>query len=370
MHSILAHKALRRFGGSRAAPVANVACTRSPSRMLAIAVCIAACAYSFVATTFASDARAAPANNVAADAATLKAAANGWDGMSLRMRSAVGQVDWFQDLRSRNKEKYQDFYVSEKVQFWITEREGKVIVDVYDRSNKWEHRYVGCYNAEYAFVAAQYEKGGAYILTEYGRDSAILDRLRGYVLGYVPGLKSSHDLHYESRTLSQIVGSPDFSLLSSADVRVGGRSLKQIAFSFFRTEKGGPDSRSVRRCELLVDPSANWRIVKSVFHDGIWDTTAETSYADLPYDVARLTRYEERGRTSDGSENVVLANYTALSFQPTRPAEFRLPAIGMPEIPSPGRRRWLMLLIVGGNLLLIGLVLAVLHRRRTRLSRG
>lgn len=310
------------------------------------------------------------------DAEIVKAAAAGWDWLAMTMRNVVGRVDWVHNLRSSNKEKYQDsYYVSKKVQFWLTEHEGKVVADVYDKDvngkpDKWLHPYVACYNNEYAFVAAKYEKEGAYILTEYGRDEAKMTRVKLYVSKYMPGLEYPYDIQGDTRSLSKIVVSPDFSLTTCCDVQEAGRSFKELVFSSSPSADFAPYDRSTRHCQLLVEPSASWRTIKSIFRDATWDVNRVNSYAGAGDEPARLTKVEEFGKANDGGDNTMHIEYLALSFQPTRPAEFRLSAIGMPEIPSPGRRRWLMLLLVGGNLLLIGLILAVLHRRRVRLSRG
>ena len=330
-----------------------------------IAVC--ACVVAFVTSaTCPCHATAATGNT---DAEFVKAAVAGWDGLALKMRNVTGQVDWVKNLRSTNQSHYKDSWVSEKVQFWITEREGKVVADVFDKHNKWLHQYVYCYNREYAFGAVRHEREGVYVLTEYARDDERISRMKSVIRHYVPRLQSPYDIDGDTRTLSQIAVSPDFSLASCRDVQNAGRSFKELVFSFSPSADFAPYDRSVRHCQLLVEPSASWRIVKSVLRDATWDVNRVNSYAGSGDEPARLTRVEELGKANDGTDDDYHIEYTTLSFQPTRPAEFRLSAIGMPEIPSPGRRRWLMLLIVGGNLLLIGLVLAALYRRRVRLSR-
>jgi hypothetical protein len=76
----------------------------------------------------------------------------------------------------------------------------------------------------------------------------------------------------------------------------------------------------------------------------------------------------EHAVASDGAEEMATFKFSKLSFQPTPPSEFLLPAFGLPEVKSESSGHSSRLFAIVVSLIAIAILLYLAYRNRARLG--
>jgi len=299
-------------------------------------------------------------------------AALGWKRLEASMGEVTGVATCTRDFRSTNPKYAKDRWSKQVTHFWLTASAGKVITDSYDRSGKWTARNACCFNPDYAFAVKQPVQDGAYIITMHGRDPATIEQMKARVASYPHGMRASYDFDYaEIRTLAEIVKGEEFHLESCRDVERDGHRLVEAEFTFDLTGYFANGVRvrelgmkaSKRWAKVVLDPSADWRILSSVVKYDQWTRPIEISYAPNSPAPAAMSKIVQASVASDGAKDTYVVDFSSVSFESTPLSEFYLGSFSLSEIPTGRQVRSWRLILTGLSLFAIGIVLYLLYRR-------
>lgn len=294
---------------------------------------------------------------------------SGWKRLEKSLKNASGTIKWSRSTHATDHQKYAPDYRGNEVRrFWLSDSAGKVIIDYQNDAGEWISRKVYCFNADYGFIAAQSVRDGPYLLASYGvNNDDAMTRAKGLVHDYANDLCRSYDLLAEARTLAEIVTSPDFTLRSCVERDENGRALVEAEFSFTPPGRSwvGPSGSPIS-AKLLLDPSADWRILTTEVKGAAWNRQSRNSYQPdaPPGSMAKMVRHNV---TTDGkATDDYSLDFSTFSFETPAASEFRLPSVGLAELSV--KRRWgfWRLVLIGGNILIVGIALYFYSRRRER----
>ncbi len=231
------------------------------------------------------------------------------------------------------------------------------------RSNWLSCRVVGS-NPEYAFGAKRGVAEGAFSLTQYGTDDGAR-KMPKFRSADIKDLLGASHVPLPVVTFIEDFRSGTIVELSSRAVDDASGQFVEFTFSIpptARLEKVPPSERVLK---VVADKARGYRIVRTAAPCGPHLAyTSSVRYADDSYVISGVDYVMDESPR----EAVTKVFFTILSQEniAIAPAEFRLPSIGIAEIPSPGRRTAWRLLIVAGNLILLGLVGLYYLRKKNR----
>lgn len=295
-------------------------------------------------------------------------AATGLERLEKSFQSVSATVKWSRKTHSTDFQKYAPDYQGNQVRkIWFAGSSGKVIIDYYNAEGVWKSRKVYCFNPDYGFVAAQSIQDGPYILASYGiNNDQAMARARLSVLDFVRDLQWTYDLVAEYRTLGQIVRSPDFHLISCVERKEGERRVVDAEFSF--TPPGGSwvgPSGSPISAKATFDPAADWRLLSTVVKGATWNRQSQNTYTPDELQPGAISKMVRHNTSTDGlSADDYSLDISSLSFAMPAFGEFRLGSVGLPELSVKKGWGFWRLVLIGGNILLIGLLLFFYSRRR------
>jgi hypothetical protein len=291
-------------------------------------------------------------------------ATGGWKTLQRLSESAFGQFDRIRDVHFVDPARGSDRWHRTAFRFWRTLEAGKEIADTYDRDGKWTGGSARVYNIEYAVILKRTVQDAPYIVTAYGRDPKMIQRVKAEIDADLDALDAVYGLPLAEITLLGAVRAGDYRLVSCEPVKPERQGLVEASISFtnglFRNKP-----RFVS-ADIVMDPSQNWRVLDSTVHDRMYTNTTHVEY-DGP--DAAIRRVVQRGQPDDRSgTDVVTTEVSSLSFGETPASEFRLASLGLPEIGTPASHRRWNSAIIGGNLVVLALLIYLLYRRRRKRS--
>jgi hypothetical protein len=255
--------------------------------------------------------------------------------------------------------------VTQRIQYWLSDRAMKLCVDSYEPSGKWKDRRVFCVNTDYAFVAEQPVQGARYFLKKYGRDQATIDQVKTSIVLRIYYLEIPYHVQMDPRTLPEVFASGDVELISCRESQPVGSNLVEVQYNFKPSGVPARQDPSIRRSIDILDPNADWRVVKSTQTSEQGKYELDISYAPNQDGRWVMAKSVCRG-TLKNATLVETSEFDSISRQPVPPSEFYLSSVGLPEVPTAGDRRFWRLVLIGGNLILVGLVLLVVYQRRKK----
>ena len=263
--------------------------------------------------------------------------------------------------------------------FTVNGQSGKVATDVYaEKSGRWQwsKRTVCGINSGYSFVAIQTTKDGPYFTQECGADAATRQHVRLKALA--AGLRSAAlplAVNLDGRSLPELVASKGFELVACRDETEKGRDLVEAEFSFKPAGEDLVGGTGVRKCVVLLDPAADWHVVKCTTKAARMDTnqgemvsTTELTYAGGKGETETLSSVTSTFGTAMGT-TTGKTDFTFLSHDATPQAEFFLPSFGLPDCYGVTAIRWRRLVIIGINCIILGFILYLIYRRLARTKR-
>jgi hypothetical protein len=295
-------------------------------------------------------------------------AAAGWDTLKRSMSPLVGRATWTYevDVTDPGDPEYgKHVFRNQKLSFWIIEGAAKVRVETYDQSGRWSGGSVYGVNPEYAFVLGQAVQDGPYFIKSCGRDIETIERVRLQLdvtaLAY---LRTPYGIESDFRTLPDLTRSGGFKLLSCKGLQEPSRELAEVEFTFTPVGQAATGDPSVRRARVVLDPTQNWRVIRS-------GTTRDGEHSELSVDYASTdaTSMSALVRRSTFPKSKITERivYEPFSHAITPRGEFYLPTYGLPECPVTGSgRRVSSLFWIGANLVVIGLIAVALYYLRER----
>ena len=244
--------------------------------------------------------------------------------------------------------------------FWITEDAKKTVQELYDTSRKWYGRRVVGVNPDYAFIAGQKVQDGPYVLRESHRDQPGIDHLASTMveLGCV---QLPIESPVSGETLIQTVKRDDFKLISSRELTEAGHKYFEIKFEVMvkvpaKNQDNPPEKLT---STVVLDPAANWHVVKSSSSRKDLDWNMEVHYAP----DGTVSDWVTHRRTPQGTYTGT--NTFTLEHQPTALSEFSLTALQLPEPPGGGLSwNWLLLLIAFALAVLVAIFTVIMRRKQ------
>lgn len=253
-----------------------------------------------------------------------------------------------------------------RVRFWISESSAKLTIDWYDPKDHWQMQSLYGLNPQYAFIAERSTEDAPYHLRDFGRESDSIQRIRELIESHGLGdIEASFHAEQDVRSLPELFRSSNLTLQSCSRVQSGGRDLFQVEFTDPPSERVAKHDPALRYGRVILDPAFDWRVVSQNVHTDKWKETEELEYGpevSKPATIKTLT-YRSVWPTA---QEIRVIEFSPPSYDAITESEFTLSSIGLPEIPSPGRQRASRLLIIGGNLVVLGIILGWLYRRRQR----
>jgi hypothetical protein len=298
--------------------------------------------------------------------AMLEKAVNGWKHLLTSTSPITATATTVSEaaMTDRNDPGYGKKNVTKySYTFLSSEKSKKVIVDVFDGSEKWQRRVVVGSNPEYGFRANQIIENGPYFISECIRDQKPYDHVNAFLNAFFVKLLAPVSVCAVEELLPDIVARDSFKLLGAQRIEKDNHSYVELRFSFLPIDTGPRDDKTPISCTFIVDPAADWRAV-SAFEEGRGVTIA----TEIIYDGGEVSdglRKVTWDRTLANSKGFETFEIASISHEPPTEREFYLPSLGLPdcaELRTSGNRR---LLFIAINLLVIGVILSILsHRRR------
>ncbi|HEX4055518.1 MAG TPA: hypothetical protein VHX86_14735 [Tepidisphaeraceae bacterium] len=285
----------------------------------------------------------------------------GWHSLRTSLLPVAGSLTWvdIMDMPDPTEPGYikGGIYNKEVRQFWLTDRAAKVISDRFDKSGKWMSRSVNCYNPDYAFYAMQYDRDGPYYLGMYGTTSDVHDRIRQHVENQLFPVEVSF-------IKGEALGNDATHIAFCRDVDVNGKHLVDVGLTY--TPSGNEaKNASIRQDELFWDPAASWRLVRERLTTTELNAWTVVDYmsdqSELYYARKVVIQVNMQGRKAIDTNTFIVEPVLHPSLGPM---EFRLPSIGLPELPPEGSRRFEHLTIIAANFLGIGVLLYIYYRKK------
>jgi hypothetical protein len=208
---------------------------------------------------------------------------------------------------------------------------GKVVYDSYDQAGKWRSRNAYCFNPRYAFALRQTARDRPFVVTMKGQDPKTRDKARGAVTSFTRGVWAPYNLDADIRPLSGIVRGNDCSIVDCREITQDGRALVQVDFTFNLTGRLATMPQPKRSASLVLDPTADWRIVSSVLKWGPWTTSTRITYSPTSSMKAAVSTIVGRGISTEGASDDRDIEVTSLSAEATPDKQFNLSAFGLPE---------------------------------------
>jgi hypothetical protein len=296
-----------------------------------------------------------------------KEAPAGWKRMEQSMRSVSGKATFIRDMHATGpKYPKKEVWYKEIFEFSFDDTDGKSVQDSYDKAGTWISHHVYCFNADYAFQLKKLSQDSSYFVERHGFAPPTTDSIRRLVRHQPRGIRAAYALEGEVRPLADLIKAPDFHLIGCKDVKRSGNDLVEVEFEF-NLNVGvdqGPPSRVHE--QLLLDPGADWRVLSSVDKMGVWTGTITITYDDTSRSLANVAKVVERNVASDGAVDTYTTEFSPLSHEAPPRSQFLLTAFGLPEIQPEGHGGGSRLIWIGITLLVIGLLLNLLYRRRER----
>jgi len=257
-----------------------------------------------------------------------------------------------------------------ELHFSIDNGSARIQVDDKDKNGNRRRTIFGA-NPEYSFTAAQSSPDGPYFIKSCGRDTETVDSIRKTIEILVASdLHASFGVDTDLRTLPELMKSDGWTVHHCADVSLDGRHVIEVGCSWMPTAqdsqkyKKGEEQR--RHAMLYLDPAADWRVLKisTTIGDSV-QTSFQVSYVPTDGNSARIARSVRRNvyRASVITDTIEFPSWTTT---PTSASEFYLPSLGLPDCPDPKQRLRARLLLIGGNLIVIGTVTLFLYYWRRR----
>ena len=231
-----------------------------------------------------------------------------------------------------------------------------------------ERRQVIASNPEYGFSAHQTIENGPYFITSCLRRPAAAR----------PGERRA------ARANLQLVGA-DWGLIreglapryrhsrqlqtaGARHVEIDGRKYVEFQVSFIAGAGTIFDQKTPVRCTIVVDPAADWRVVRTSGEQGGQSETMEVSYGtskggNTLWKTVENCRYSNL-RTSGVTE------FDSMSHELPPDSEFYLGSLGLPDCPASGMTRSRWLLFIAFDLLVLGAIFAFLYRRKRASTRA
>ncbi len=303
-----------------------------------------------------------------------KEAAAGWQRLRESISPVIGSLTRSYEAESLDKDRKdptrgQSVVEKNNIQFWLQDGLAKMVLDRQISGSPFVRRVFGV-NSDYAFIADEAQQNGAYYLTECGQSGANLSHVNLGIDSLVRmQLQSPYGVGFEFQTLIEIVKSHEFQILRCQEREEMAHGLcVEVEFTFRPTERMAAALKSTSmRAMILLDPSANWRVVRSTAKSDDGEIRTEITYSangDNPGDIARLVRHYEFP-TARAIETI---EFTHTSYESTPRSEFYLPALGLPDCPmSDANNPWhWRTFLIGVNLVVVGVILLVLYQRHRR----
>jgi hypothetical protein len=290
----------------------------------------------------------------------------GWARMEESMTAIVGSLVGTSE--SYDPKDSKTLKGNDKTKIWIAHGATKVQVEMYDNSGKSFQRTVFCINPDYAFALKQDIQDGPYQLEACGQDLPVIDQIqRGINAMGLWRLRIPYSIESDIRPLPDIVKSKNYQLIRCTEKQDGDRKLIEVEFNFKQDESihsgmfasNGQD-RSLRVTKVLLDPEADWRVVRSATKRAGGESKMEVTYHQ---------EHSGSGNVASAQISIVQPkdisttklDYSPLLHQDTALEDFYLPAFGLPHCSKPANWRPLLIII---NILVVGIFLIVIYRRR------
>ena len=212
----------------------------------------------------------------------LDDAVSGWRRIKQKLSPATGIVT--EELETvttdaKNPSPKREIVSKKSIQFWLTDDSSKATIDSFDQSGKWSDRLVVGTNPEYAYKAAQKTKDGPYFVTECGVDKEKYDHIRSTLqLGLLIHLEHAYSDDSDWESLLEIIKRDSFKLISTREVVENGHNYIEIKFEVMPAQPVAKRDPVLREVTLVVDPAADWRVVKSSTNRGKRETSMEVNY--------------------------------------------------------------------------------------------
>jgi hypothetical protein len=253
--------------------------------------------------------------------------------------------------------------------FWIQDGSAKLSYDMRDYSGAKVSAVIGM-NPDYVFLARQPDGGGSYYVKTCGRGQQAIDETKMRLDAFgLADLRRPYGIDSDRRSLAEIFKSQGFELLSCKEITSAGRKLVELHFNFKPDGTSPKQDPSIRRSIIVLDPDADWRLVKSATTCNQTVSELELSYSTdfgRHADVTGLVRRIHEGM-GEYTERVV---YSGLSHSPIATSEFYLPALGLPDCPGLPQGPLRRMTFIGGGLMGLGGILYLAYRHRGLRSRS
>ena len=186
--------------------------------------------------------------------------------------------------------------------------------------------------------------------------------------GQICNLSEPIGVLFERDSLPDIVTRDSFKLLGARHVEIDGRKYVEFQVSFIAGAGTIFDQKTPVRCTIVVDPAADWRVVRTSGEQGGQSETMEVSYGtskggNTLWKTVENCRYSNL-RTSGVTE------FDSMSHEPPPDSEFYLGSLGLPDCPASGMTRSRWLLFIAFDLLVLGAIFAFLYRRKRASTRA
>ncbi len=297
----------------------------------------------------------------------------GWERIEKSMEPIVGSVIVTAESHGRGNASVCRSVSKTKV--WIIRGAEKLQEDLYDGRGKWLERTVICINPDYSFAVRQDIQAGPFRIMAFGRTHPMIDNIRSAIdaLG-LSWFRSPYGIESDIRPLPKILKSKYFRLIRCSDIQINGRQLVEVEFAFKQDESehsgmfsSNGEDQSSRMATVLLDPAADWRVVRSTTKRKGGESRMELIYnqkSGVPGDVANTqVSIIESQETSE-----TRFDYSPFLYQNTAINEFYLPTFGLaesnvPQLSSSSNRAWQWILIAL-NVIVIAILVVVYRRRR------
>lgn len=190
----------------------------------------------------------------------------GWARLKQSMQCYSGSVTWISllDTTGTDTEELRRSLFCHDVGtlLWINGQAGKLDVDHYDISGKWLSRSISCFNPAYGFTRKQSAKGGDLSVASYGGDVDSVHKATVWINYYLVMATTVSHSGYGHLPLTDLLKNDKCKVISCSDIVRDGRSLVQVELNYPPTEMGAVFDPSTRRTTVVLDPKADWRVLR------------------------------------------------------------------------------------------------------------
>lgn len=301
-----------------------------------------------------------------------------WDRLNRSMQSVSGTETWIYDqhvLDPKEPGYGRDLYTKQVRTFCRTDRAAKVVADCYDRSGQWTHRYVYCFNPDYAFSATQFVRNGPYVLTQYGRDADTFTSVKLYISFTLDRVDVAYSGYLGHPQLAELVRSKGCQVISCRELEQNDHGLVELEIRYRPSGRFAAMDPSLRDTRVVLDPANDWRVVSDVTSGDQEVEDERVSYAPPgtgPGWVSSVVRHFDLTPAAPPPKKTSGLDswqFSSLSYKPIPlSSQFYLQSVGLPELPlAESSTRFWRLMLAGATILLLGgLIFLAYARRRSR----